>query len=424
MKRLNPVLLVVALLCLAACAATGPPLQPTSDGAAVQRQVLIMLRQAPPHFRPDNGYGGSYDALAGSEARRRLAQRLAMEYGLELVADWPMASLAVDCYLMQTTGDPVPPRVMEKLTHDDRIESAQPVNIFHSLGHNDALYPLQPAAKLWHLDELHQLATGKNVLVAELDSGVETTHPDLRGQVATKANFVDGNAYVAEWHGTAVAGIIAAKSDDGIGIAGVAPGAKLMALRACWQESGRQATALCSSFTLAKALQFALDGHAEVINMSIGGPRDRLLARLLDAALAKDVTVVAAVDPDSHNGGFPASHPGVIAVADEQTGASTGHARIAPGRDVPTTVPDARWDFVNGSSFAAAHVSGLAALLHERIPGIKPAQILDAMESEEPHHAADRGPALIDACATLRRATGTCACDCNKTREAGLLRQQ
>jgi hypothetical protein len=418
-------LLVAAACCLSACAtARDTSLPPTSDSVAAQRQVLIMIRQPPPHFRPDDGYGGTYRDEGGAEGRRRLVLRLGSEYGLELISEWPMPSLAVDCYLMNIAGAQTPAVLIERLGRDRRVESAEPVEIFHTFGHDDPLYPLQPASKLWHLDELHSVATGRQVRVAELDSGVDTMHPDLRGQIVVSQNLVDGTADVAEWHGTAVAGIIAAKPDNGVGIVGIAPGARLMALRACWQENARQASALCSSFTLAKALQFAISGHAEVINMSISGPRDHLLERLLDAALSDGATVVAAIDPHARDGGFPAALPGVIAVADERMEVGREHALRAPGIDIPTSVPGARWEFVSGSSFAAAHVSGLAALLHELRPGITPVQVLDAMEPVQRLHTAGDDPPIIDACAALRRVTGACACACDETREAGLLRAQ
>ncbi|TMH03104.1 MAG: hypothetical protein E6H69_04585 [Betaproteobacteria bacterium] len=103
------------------------------------------------------------------------------------------------------------------------------MNLFRVLAHNDPLYPLQPSAKLWHLAELHKITTGRYVRVAEVDTGVELDHPDLSGRVALARNFVDGRQDVAEEHGTAVAGIIAARADDRLGIAGIAPEAKLMA---------------------------------------------------------------------------------------------------------------------------------------------------------------------------------------------------
>src|SRR5207253_11414667 len=164
---------------------------------------------------------------------------------------------------------------------------------FHVLAHNDPLYSLQPSARVWHLAELHHVTTGKNVRVATIDTAVQTDHPDLQGQIYVSRDFVGGRLALAEIHGTAIAGIIAARADNGVGIAGVAPDAKLLALRACWESGQLDGTAVCNSFTLAKALQFALDQHAQVINLSLTGAPDRLVERLLDVALARRISVVA-----------------------------------------------------------------------------------------------------------------------------------
>ena len=284
------------------------------------------------------------------------------------------------------------------------------MNLFHVLGHNDPLYPLQPSAKLWHLAEVHEIATGRDVLVAEIDTGVELDHPDLHGQVALARNFVDGSAFVAEMHGTAVAGIIAARADNGVGIAGVAPQARLLALRACWQRSSADDSALCNSFTLAKALQFALDRNARVINLSLGGPRDRLLERLLDAALANGVTIVSAADPQVRSGGFPASYSGVLGVVDEGARDIPRDVLVAPGREIPTTTPGGRWSFVAGSSFAAAHVTGMVALLRELTPEIQPRQVRDALAPAVASALPATRPVMIDAWGAIARAAAICAC--------------
>jgi subtilisin family serine protease len=296
------------------------------------------------------------------------------------------------------------------LSHDSRAAWAQPMQAFHSLGHNDPLFALQPAAAAWHLDELHALTTGRSVSIAEVDSGVELTHPDLAGQISVAENFVDASPYVAEAHGTAVAGIIAARADNGLGIAGIAPSARLMALRACWQVDDSAAS--CNSFTLAKAFQFALERGADVINLSLTGPEDRLLHLLLDAAVLRGVTVVCAADPLRVGGGFPASHPGVIAVRQDDAG--DGSASVgAPGRDVPTTLPGSRWGFVNGSSFAAAHVSGMVALLHELAPSLGPQRTRAMLLSTAgPDSGAKRTSNRINACAVIARAAGGCSCAC------------
>jgi len=318
---------------------------------------------------------------------------------LTLVDDWPMPLLGVDCYAMDVPAEQSPEVVVQALSRDPPVAWAQVMNVYRTRGHNDPLYSTQPAAQAWHLSELHQLATGRDVRVAIIDSAVDDHHPDLVGQIERKQNFVDAHRDVPERHGTAVAAIIAARADDGIGIAGVAPNVRLLALRACWEQT-EQAT-ICTSLTLGMALHFAIEHAAGVINLSLSGPPDRLLGRLIDVALSRNVTVIAAVDRALPDGGFPASHAGVVAVTDA---AGAGRrALLAPGHDVPTALPGGGWGLVSGPSYAAAHVTGLFALLRERLPARQgppsAASVLSFANGE------------IDACATLERAAGDAACE-------------
>jgi subtilisin family serine protease len=406
------VLLLVALCVgMAACAsANRGAAEPIPDPGSTAHQILVMLGLAPPHFRPDAGYAESYDSRFGREGRRRVAEQLANAYMLKLIADWPMPALGVDCFVMEVDHNDSVAHLAEQLSQDPQVESAQPMNVFHVLGHNDPLYPLQPSARLWRLAEMHEITTGKDVLVAEIDTGVDLEHPDLHGQVTLVRNFVDGSDYVAETHGTAVAGIIVAHADNGIGIAGVAPQARLMALRACWQQGGDDRSAFCNSFTVAKALQFAIDQNARVINLSLGGPRDRLLERLMEVGLARGISIVSAVDSRVTGGGFPASYAGVLAVAGDGENDVPRDVLQAPGKDIPTTTPGGRWSFVAGSSFAAAHVTGVVALLQELVPDIQPSQVRDTLTPPGTSGMAATRPAMIDARAAIGRAAATCRC--------------
>ncbi len=374
-----------------------------------------MLRAAPPHFNPVDGYSGSYQSAPDREAHRRIALQLAREHQLVLVTDWPMPALGLDCFVMQAArSEDVMPAV-QALAADARVESVEPMQLFHVLGQGDPLYSLQPAVKAWHLSELHALSTGKGQLIAELDSGVELSHPDLLGQVAQARNFVgdgDSGFFPAEIHGTEVAGIIAAKAGNGIGIAGIAPDARLLTLRACWQERTDAPAAVCSSFTLAKALQFALQSRVRIVNLSLAGPHDRLLERLLDVAFAHQVTVVSALDEASSDGGFPAAYPGVLPVAGEHAASTLKGLLRAPGEDIPTTKPGGAFGFVAGASFAAAQVSGLVALLRELSPAIRPDALQAALGSGTALGLTPPRSAMIDACAAVARASGRCACDC------------
>jgi subtilisin family serine protease len=165
------------------------------------------------------------------------------------------------------------------------------------------------------------------------------------------------------------------------------------------------APTVCDTLSLAKALHFAIDSNAKVINLSLSGPFDPLLARLVSIALSRRVSVVAAYDPALPKGGFPASEAGVVAVADQALPSRPAGVYGALGRDVPTTQSGGRWYFVNGSSYAAAHVSGLIALTREERRTASP-RIVTAPGA--------RGN--IDACATLLPTSASCGCSCTLQR--------
>ncbi|HEY8880021.1 MAG TPA: S8 family serine peptidase [Roseateles sp.] len=388
-------------LCLVALlmSCIGSPAHAQAEEA--ERQVLVMLQLPKAHYRPDGSYAGTYGEGVGRQSRQQLAQALAATHRLEMRSEWAMPLAGVDCFVMRLRdGDTrSPAQVAEAVSADRRVAWAQPVSLYRAQGsQQEPLYAAQPAASQWHLAELHQLATGKGVRVAVVDSGVETGHPDLAGQVVFNENFVDDRAPPAEGHGTAVAGIIAARADNGLGIAGVAPQARLLALRACWQAPADQT--LCSSLGLAKALYAAIQQSAHIINLSLGGPDDKLLALLLDQAQARGATVVAALP--SSGGPFPANHPGVLVVGSVPP--LPAGAVLAPGRDVPSTAVGGGWALVSGSSFAAAHAAGLLALVRE----------LDGQRGTVALKTAlvTAAQGRIDSCATLARYAGTRASAC------------
>ena len=406
--NLAPVVLLLAVMAAAfalgpvpaRAQAAAPP--PALSGASEPRRVMMMLDLGPEHYRSGSDYGGGYGDAMGAKARLRFARKVAREHRLAVVDSWPMPLIGVDCIILEIRDARTVDAVVQELSGVPGVSWSQPLNEFEMLearppggavapavSYNDRLFSAQPAASLWHLARLHAVATGRGVTVAVIDSRVDLAHPDLAGQIAGSVDFVP-NRPQAERHGTGVAGIIAARSNNAQGIAGVAPGARILALRACWERSSGGAT-VCDSLTLARALTYAIEHGAGVMNMSLTGPHDPLITRLVALATSRGAVVVAAIDEQNPPASFPAFLPGVVSVGDERLSDRSHSAYKAPGLDVLTTQPEGKWDLVSGSSYAAAHVSGLVALLRQLTGN---------------HASADAllGPhGTLDACAAIAR---------------------
>jgi subtilisin family serine protease len=395
-RSLAVAVLPVAAGFFAPMAAAGP------TRATTDREILVMVRIAPDHFRAGNGYSGGYGDELGSSARERIARGVAHKFKLTLVTNWAMPMIGIDCFVMLVPDARSTTAAAEQVSKDPEVSWAEPIGQYTSQAQtpNDPLFAAQPATTEWHLADLHRIASGRGTRVAVIDSGIDAGHPDLAGQVIVNRNFIYGQSLVPEQHGTEVAGIIAAKGNNRLGIIGIAPGTRLLGLRACLQSNY---STTCDTLSLAKALYFAIENKADVINLSLSGPDDRLLREILKIAYARGMEVVAAFDPKLPGGGFPASLSGVIAVSDAPASGSNRNVYVAPGREVPTTEPGSRWFLVNGSSFAAAHVSGLVALVREH------------RRSAPLSLVSDRRGGTIDACATLMRAVGGCDCRCGPT---------
>ncbi|MFB8037824.1 type VII secretion-associated serine protease mycosin [Streptomyces sp. NPDC056004] len=242
------------------------------------------------------------------------------------------------------------------------------------------------------MDELWKQSTGKGVRVAVIDTGVDIKNPQLKGAVDTRSghNFLDkdikdenGNKIErgkedgttdTVGHGTKVAGIIAAREVKGTGFTGLAPDATIIPLQQNDAEGHGTAK------TLADAITYAADvAHADVINISQDTANAVepaiVLKQAVDAALTKDIVIVASAGNDGLGGNikktYPASYPGVLAVAASdrnneraafsQSGDFVGVA--APGVDMISTVPGGGHCTDNGTSFSAPYVAGVAALI-------------------------------------------------------------
>ena len=321
------------------------------------------------------------------------AAAIEARFGVTLTAEWPLKAIAVHCFVVDAGSTADMDTLIARMRADKGIRTVQRMQTFGTLGQSyaDPLFPIQSALRQINAIAAQRFATGSGVKVAVVDSAIDMTHPDLRDRLAPPRDFVDPDASTAraEDHGTAIAGIIAAEANDQ-GIVGIAPMAELTSLRACWQDPGEPGH--CNSFSLARALNFAILNDFDIINMSLGGPSDPLLEELVLAALKKDIVVVAAWG-DAPTAAFPASVPGILAA-----GGKTDESIPAPSIDVISTAPHDDYRYVSGSSVATAHVTGVAALLRSLHPGQSPDAITKAL-----HHAVTShdGIKMLDACVAM-----------------------
>jgi subtilisin family serine protease len=355
----------------------------------------------------------------------RTTSELAEIYRLQTVFAWTMVSLGEQCVVFEVPRNRAPEEILRRLRADPRVGTAQPIATFDTLAggppaggsggsYNDPYAHLQRSIQALTLAKAHRWATGKGVRVAVIDTGVDVDHPDLRGRIGWVNNFVERGerGFTNDVHGTAVAGVIAAATNNEVGIVGVAPQSEILALKACWPKGPGTREAACDSYTLARAIDFAISQEAQVLNFSLAGPHDPLLARLIGAALQRGIVVVAADAGDGRRS-FPAALEGVIGVlgvdqvpaAARPRGSPSGLG--APSADILTTVPHGSYDFFSGSSLAAAQVSGVAALLLEREPKLTPARLAEILRRT----SRSNSPSQVDACAALAEAIGQGGCE-------------
>lgn len=400
---------------------------PTGGSAGTQQILVTIHQQSAPARGLTGDPGHRYLRRRGygpAPPVDRALNRLAREHGMRRVQGWTIGSINVYCAVFEIPPERDLDALLAALTSDSRVDLAEPIQAFETLGsgYNDPLADLQTSVARLGIEAVHGLTTGRGVTVAVIDSRIDARHPELRGRVPLVRDLVGdrrGGRAAGEIHGTAVAGVIASAANNSEGIVGIAPDAELAALRACWSTSAGGHQASCSNFTLAQALEVALQLEPDVINLSLAGPQDRLLARLLDAAIARGIIVVAAL-ADRAGDRFPASHRGVIAVRSDGSQARVAHGYLlsAPGTEVLSTTPEGGYAFFSGASLAAAQTSGVIALLRERDPQLTADGIVALLNETSARQGSSHSISACHAVARLTANTGLCFATEAMAREA------
>jgi hypothetical protein len=250
--------------------------------------------------------------------------------------------------------------------------------------------PSQYVVDKLRLVDVHRIAIGSNVLVAVIDSQIDGKHPELAGAVVDEFDPIR-NHDKPHVHGTGMAGAIAAHRR----LIGIAPGVRLLAIHA-FSSSGTDSVQATSEHIL-MGIDWAIRRGAQVINMSFAGPDDPMHQLALQKAHDKGVVLIAAagnLGPKSPPL-YPAADPNVIAVtatdAKDQllTQANQGPyvALAAPGVDILEPAPNGGYQVTTGTSVAAAHVSGIVALLLDHDPTLDAAAIREILTTSAKHHA-------------------------------------
>jgi subtilisin family serine protease len=310
---------------------------------------------------------GPADAFARRHGLRRLESR-----------NFPFIGATIG--LFRITDGRTVEAASRELRADIGVRAVQPNFRYFLQDQNTQLTEGDPAqyanAKL-RLPQAHTLAHGANITVAVIDSGIDVRHPEFAGAIVASFDAL-GSKEGAHLHGTGVAGAIVSHAR----LMGSAPAARILAIRAFGAAAnGAEST----SYVILKGLDYAVAHGAQIVNMSFAGPNDALIERGIAAIAAKGIVMVAAAG----NAGpkspplYPAANTNVIAVSatdaqDRLFAASNrgGHIAIsAPGADIFLPAPDQKYQMSSGTSFSAAYISGLAALMLERNPALKPNEV-------------------------------------------------
>ncbi|MEH0844538.1 type VII secretion-associated serine protease mycosin [Micromonospora sp. CPCC 205711] len=258
-------------------------------------------------------------------------------------------------------------------------------------------------------ERLTPLADGAGVTVAVIDSGVDRRHPQLRGRILDGADFLDpggDGTRDCAGHGTGVASIIVAAEEAGLPFHGLATGTRILPVRVSEQQvvQGRESGRTVSATDFARAIRWAVDHDADVLNLSVVLYADDPAVReAVDYAVRRDVVVVAAAG-NLHDSGdprpYPASYDGVLGVgAITAGGARAAFSQtgpyvdvVAPGSDVLMAAPEQGHRRAEGTSYAAPFVAATAALVRQYRPSLTAAQVARRiMDTADPAPGGDRG---------------------------------
>jgi subtilisin family serine protease len=391
------------------------PVIPANEDRFVRDEVLV-------EFRPNVSPQAAFD--------------IAMRERLALVASQRLELIDSTINRYQILDGRSVPEVVAALARDSYIVSTQP-NYLYRLQQEERGSPQEPYPRArMHLDAAHTISEGGGTLVAVIDTIIDPAHPEIAGSIADSVDLIradpkpdvkgmetyenalvtmsGGSASEPYVHGTAIAAVIAAHNK----LTGVAPKAGILAVRAFAPRSdGRGAQG--TTHNIVTGIDWAFKHGARVVNLSFGGPRDELLSYALAIGVARRMTFVASVGNEGEKAAslYPAADENVIAAtaSDEKDGIFKRANQCslacvaAPGVDLRVAAPPAEYRTVSGTSLAAAHIAGVAALVLDKRADLEPRRVREvlfdaAKRSSQPYPAETSIAGVVDAYETLEAA--------------------
>ena len=434
MRILPPLVAVIALLGLAVVPLRSQNAQPETGGAQPRitsmeasiprinyiEQVKDIRRslekkshiQTLRHNPRDKSHYVEHEVVVRFHPRpdQKTIQQLAQSLDAKIKRDY-------DRFLILKSNRLTTREMMKKLAeHPDSVFAEPNYLLLPNRLPNDTLYPdYQWNLSLIGMEQTWEINRGSSdVVVAIVDTGLDLGHPEFVGKVTDGYNVLDGSNVPEDdnGHGTHVAGIIAAKTNNADGIAGMSWNSKLMPIKAIGADGSG------SAVDIAEGIYWATDHGADVINLSVGNYTSS--AALLEAcryAFDRNVVLVAASgNDDTDQPSYPAAYDEVLCVA------AVDHRReradfsnfgdyvdvAAPGVDIPSTYIYSDYAALSGTSMACPHVAALASLVRSAQPGMKNTEVMDhirksAVDLGAPGHDPLYGFGMIDAEQTIRK---------------------
>ena len=338
---------------------------------------------------------------------RKTIEAITKKYKLKRKAGMALGALRKGVVIADTQGQN--PLELKELINQVEKKFEANTNNYYTLAastNTPALnYPLAQTG----IGRAQTISKGQGIVIGLVDTPVDISHPTLRGANIEQHIIVDSNTIESKVHGTSIAGILVSKNPQ----IGIAPEAKLLSVSAFSSKPGHPKALRGTSTDIVSAIAYCIKRKVDVLNLSFTGSRDKFVEQIVRAAIRKNITVVAAGGNRGRIGStvYPALIDGVVGVtAVDRKQRLFKHADqgrfidiAAPGVGVLTTAPEGKYQISTGTSMAAAHVSGVMALMKSYRRGYSPNQLRNTAYDLGRRGRDDAfGYGLVNASAALR----------------------